>query len=609
MKTFALFLVLLGVISFSAGNYAFAERAPRPPGPPQTPKRSTGGPPTLRTTGTATASLSRDATAQPGQNNAEAAVNWEDWWKANNGYLLEITPSSDTSYLETLDPASDVVRLLAMSAYCEMFEKGIQQIAFDALRGMGDKGRDVLLSIVEGKYTFDKAIKTNVFTPEWYGEAAVRALGYVGGDKAEEALLGLLADKAMNRRFWACDALGRIGKPASLKALEGVLTADSDKFVRSAAAVAIARIGGKDAVAALRKGYSIAKDLTEARAYITLALGYVGACDPSQEVRTDPAITECIRIALADGKPEIRCAAVLALGFLNRPEYFDSILATIEKDGDYQVRTCASAILGKADVPAAEAGRVVTALIKAAREDSEALPKAYACLALSKFRHDNTAYAAIREALQDTGSRDMALISLGLYGNPAAAEDILDIMKKGEHAPSDDAARISLGLLGDEANAPGLVAGYMFLSSPLKLETAAFAIAKSATPDTYVQMLKYLDDVDIYLREGSIKSLMMMRNLTDDSRKAVLAGLTKIEKDPDANNRFLAVVARCAMGDRKALAIALSAMYDKLPVLSAGTVVDHSVNMYHRELTELVNDAMPPMYRIAPCYLGLESDE
>ncbi|MFA4986242.1 MAG: HEAT repeat domain-containing protein [Candidatus Brocadiia bacterium] len=809
---------------------------------------------------------------------------WEDWWTANNGYLLNMSSSGEVVYVSSLDPKKDVPRLLTMFCYRGMFDKGIQEVAVSAIRGMGDIGVDVLISIVEGKYKFDKDTKLSRFNADQYAEAAIAVLGYVGGaraadtvaailvpkradsgtvlaSKADNVLNALVKDKSARKRFLACNALGRIGDQSYLPALENVLDNDSDKFVRSAAAEAIARIGGSSAIDVLRKGLGENRSYYEARTYVAASLGFLGGTDPLEDIRIaaaspdgnvriaaavassyvinkrmevgrdyaslltafisnldreadesvrraiafaattmitrsglfeplkkylsdgrdgavsamfalayaftgDPAalpyltalpveddpiaetgrgyamlylastnklkilrdiiadpspilsscsvvklaqllgeggykelaeqrsvkdpfiqralayvgavcmgkkgleltvkyargrdeaaravafialgirndtdslaelrrwttindkelrkavnigaammsglqLTDSIRIALSDAKEQVRCAAIVSLGNLNRPETLDTILETIEKDSNYRVRAYACAALANVKIPAADTERVVNALIKAAKTDREYMVRGYAAFMLSMFKENRAAFEAVRGVLADknTDAQAMAAFSLGLFGNPSGAGELRALLARYSGTPLACAARIGIGLLGDESNAADLVAEFKYLSRPEDLESSAFAIACSATRYTYADMLARVDDPDIFIREYSIKCLGMMRNLSDDARGAIAEKLAGLEKDNDANVRFYAAIVRYAIGDRNALNTALSAIFEKDFIFPGGTMVDYDYGSYISELSDLVNDTMPKMYRLKPYFWGEGAEE
>ncbi|MFA4986509.1 MAG: HEAT repeat domain-containing protein [Candidatus Brocadiia bacterium] len=866
MKTLVFSLAVLGVIVFSSWEYA---PAPCCPPPPITTSSLRGLP--------LSKSLPLESPSMPPQPDlapsgcyhpkspfdvaiATSYYAWEDWWQANNVYLLEVLLTDDKSYLAALDPRKDVPRLLLMSSYSGMLEKGIQAIAFEALRGMGEPAADVIISIIDKQYVFDKDTKNIRLSIEQYEEAAIRALGYIGNPRAEEVLTRMLKDESMNKRFWACCSLGRLGNPANIPALENSLATDSDKFVRAAAAEAIARIGGATAIASLRRGVAPNKDCYLARAYIAASLGLLASADPVEEMRVacasedaniraaaaislahairkkldlgkdygqllaefianldreadadvrvsmalaaqimcvsseffapfrkylsdnrdpgvraafalaygftgdssalpyltslpvdaDPVVESarasalaCIassdkakiaadltaslspvlaalgilkvseflgeggfdalqgllssgeplisracayafgvnlgvkglaqtrkylrgpdaaaravafialgirgdaaaigeltnwpntedkelrkavdlgiammsmpfadyfKVSLSDAPLQVRCAAVVALGQLNRPELIGPILGMIEKDLSYRVRGYACAALANVKVPPADVERVVNVLITAATTDRECFVRMYAALALSKFKENRPAYDALRRTLGDetTDAAAMAAFSIGLLGNPEATRDIKALLQRGRGTPISCAARIALGLLGDESNAADSMAEFKDLYQTPDMESSAFAIAWSTPGKTYTDMLQHVDNPDFYVREYGIKCFGMMRNLTDEARGKIISKLAEREADVDGTIRFLAAVVRFSMGDRKALKVALSAIYAKDFMFCRSTVVDHEYTMYIAELTELVNDAMPPMYRMKPYFWGDSADE
>ncbi|MFA4986243.1 MAG: HEAT repeat domain-containing protein [Candidatus Brocadiia bacterium] len=809
---------------------------------------------------------------------------WEDWWTANNAYLLNVSSSGETLYVSTLDPKKDVPRLLTLFCYRGLFEKGIQEIAVTALRGMGDNAVDTLISIVEGEFAFDKDTRQSRINTGQYEEAAIRALGYLGGVKAGNAVAAILAprshdsettlaskadsvlnamahEKSARKRFWACEALGRIGDPACLPVLENALNNDSDKFVRACASQAVARIGGSAAIPILRKGLEESKSYYEAKTYVAASLGFLGATDPVEDIRIaaaspdgnirsaaafalayvirkrveagrdyaslltvftgnldreanedvrrsmafsatimvtrselfeplkkyladgrDPAVrtifalayaftgdpaalpvlaglradsdpvvetgrayamlyvitrdkakvvkdiladpspilsacgivkaaellgeggykeiaeqrsvkepiiqralayvgavslgrkgydltaryargrddaaravafvalgirndadaldelrrwsnvsdkelrkavnigtammsglqlTDSIKAALSDAKEQVRCAAIVSLGNLNRPETIDTIMEKIEKDSNYRVRAYACAALANVKIPAADTERVVNTLIKAAKTDREYMVRGYAAFMLSMFKENRAAFETVRCVLADknTDATAMAAFSLGLFGNPSAAGDLRALLLRYRGTPIAGAARIGLGLIGDESNAADLVAEFKYLSRPEDLESAAFAIAKSANRNTYADMLEFVDDPDMFIREYSIKCLGMMRNLSDEARGAIAEKLAKLEADNDANVRFYASVVRYSLGDRNALRGALSAIYEKGFLFPQGLVVDYEYRSYVSELTDMVNETMPNMYRLKPYFWGEGAEE
>ncbi|MFA4986937.1 MAG: HEAT repeat domain-containing protein [Candidatus Brocadiia bacterium] len=815
---------------------------------------------------------------------ATSYFGWEDWWKANNSYFLHMFTSEDKVYVSTLDPQKDVPRLLTMFCYRGLFDKGVQGIAVNAMRGIGDNAVDILISIVEEKYKFEKDVKHSRFNVSQYEEAAIRALGYIGGTKAGDAVAALLMpkrenspttlaskaddvlnrmakDKSMGKRFWACEALGRIGDPAYLPVLENALNNDSDKYVRSAAAEAIARIGGSTAITMLRKGYDESKSYYQAKTYVAASLGFLGSTDPIEDIRVasisedgniraasalalayvirkrldagkdygslltsyihsldretdenvrrsialgatimitksemfepmkkyltdgrDPSVraifalaysftgdptalpyltalpvdadpvaetgrgyavallistskvklatdllsesspilvacgivksaeflgeegfrtiteqrsvkedivqrslayvsavnlgkkgfeqavkytrgreeaaravafvalgirndaealeelkrwekatdkelkksinigtammsglqlADSIKTALSDAKEQVRCAAIVSLGNLNRPETIDTILEKIDKDSNYRVRAYACAALANVKIPPADTERVVNALIKAAKTDKEYMVRGYAAYMLSMFKENRAAFETVRAVVADknTDAAAMAAFSLGLFGNPAGAGDLRALLQKGRGTPIAYAARIGIGLIGDESNAADLIAEFKYLNQTQELESAAFAIARSATRNTYADMLKYVDNEDIYIREYSIKCLGMMKNLSDEARGAIAEKLATLEKDSDGNVRFYAAVVRYSLGDRAALSIALSAIYEKNFQFNDGSVSDNDARTYYAILTDMVNETMPGMYRIKPYFWGEGEEE
>ncbi len=83
---------------------------------------------------------------------------------------------------------------------------------------------------------------------------SAKALGQTGSVAALESLLSASQSDDRFRKHAAVLFLGRIGGPTATKRLELVLTEDSDRFIRAAAADALEQIGSaSDSVAAFRK--------------------------------------------------------------------------------------------------------------------------------------------------------------------------------------------------------------------------------------------------------------------------------------------------------------------------------------------------------------------
>lgn len=136
-------------------------------------------------------------------------------------------------------------------------------------------------------------------------EAAVKALGEIGSD-AEEAVPALIEAVDDDYLAWeAVNALGRIGGESALRALSEALLSDEDMGVRMRAAMALRRIGDRDAVPALIK--ALADEDEYVRVSAAAALGEIG----------DQTASPALEVALGDVSDIVRQAATRALKSIN----------------------------------------------------------------------------------------------------------------------------------------------------------------------------------------------------------------------------------------------------------------------------------------------------
>ncbi len=305
-----------------------------------------------------------------------------------------------------------------------------------------------------------------------------------------------------------------------------------------------------------------------------------------------------LREVLKDGMMQVRAAASVALGSLNRPEQIDTLLEIITKDKDDRTRAYAIAGLLGIRVPKADEAKVIAALIKVLKEDRYYTPRAFAAIVLSKFKDSREAYDGVRLAIDDKENdvKAMAAISLGIFGNPSGAKEIKTVMAQGRGTPLAYSGLIGLGLLGDDSNLDKMITDFEFISQGEEFEAMAFAISRCAKKDTYAQMLKYLENPDVYLREYTVKTFAMMDNLDDDARKEVREKLVPLAKDDDMQVRFFSGITRYALGDKEGLKLVLDTITDNSYYMADRVGVDY------RSLQKLINTSLPAYYRIPPYF-------
>ncbi len=137
---------------------------------------------------------------------------------------------------------------------------------------------------------------------------AVRALGRVQGDRAEQILVGLIADPEPAMRAAAVQALGDLGQRRHAPRATALLD-DPAIIVRASAAAALCQIGDEAAVAALsealfaRDSYYRGSSLWVRRHYVE-AIGCIGRRGAVPALLralddNDPAVSEASLAALA----------------------------------------------------------------------------------------------------------------------------------------------------------------------------------------------------------------------------------------------------------------------------------------------------------------------
>jgi HEAT repeat protein len=112
-----------------------------------------------------------------------------------------------------------------------------------ALGQIGDEGAlSALTQVVTGQGSKKK--KTKSFEEEFVVRSAVRSLGQIGSRSSVSTLISALQDEAnsIETRREAATALGLIGDPTALAALQAAVAANNDPYLSEAARAAIRQI-------------------------------------------------------------------------------------------------------------------------------------------------------------------------------------------------------------------------------------------------------------------------------------------------------------------------------------------------------------------------------
>lgn len=171
--------------------------------------------------------------------------------------------------------------------------------------------------------------------------AAMRGLGYCAGEKgASEVLLASLADPDPWVRYFACQALGKIGCDSAVEAIAARLK-DEAGLVRIAALEALAQLGSEAAWTLLR-GAADAEDPDVRRAAL-VGLG----------ISRRPVAIPLLVAAAQSGDLATQLVALSGLAKFAEPEALRE-LACAGAAQDEQVRSAAVSFLAESQAPAAE---------------------------------------------------------------------------------------------------------------------------------------------------------------------------------------------------------------------------------------------------------------
>ncbi len=371
-------------------------------------------------------------------------------------------------------------------------------------------------------------------------------------------LMRLLCEPHADRRSAAAVALGRIGNDArSAVSLLSQCVLDDECRVRQSAARALGQIGSSDATAVL----ALCKAMSDADATVRLfaawSLGKVG--------QTKPLVALALKEGLRDAEPEVRCQAIRSLGELGPlAKVAIEELGQLLGDPDAQVRRAVVSAVACIDLSAVP-------LLTKALEDSDREVRRLAASLLSGIglaavptllgRSSNAAVgnagsttdaatnsvAELDELLQDTDTtvRERAVSALAGYGPTAIGPLCRALLDSSSEVRRRAAA--SLGRIGNgvELSIPALSQLLDDDDVEVRREVVSTLGRIGSRPELIVAALtRALSDRDAEIRGRSAAAL---RALNREAAPAT-AALALCLIDPEAGVRSRAAAAIGAIG-------------------------------------------------------------
>lgn len=402
----------------------------------------------------------------------------------------------------------------------------VRRQAADALERLGADAKKAVPELVEALKDKDAAVR----------RSAVKALGKIGPEVKEKALVGLIdvladADKEVSRH--AKRNLNRFDLgPAELSLLVTALKSKSAE-VRHFAVGALEKIGppAKEAVPALLAVLKRERDDAELRRNIYQALAKI---DPETQGGLDVLLA-----ALKEEDVVLRKEAVAGLGKIGatsesaREDALNAILDAL-KDEDTEVRLSAVTALGEVGSAAKDAriALITTPRLKEALKDKEASVRLAAVTALgNQGQASKRAVPQLAELLKedDAELRQAVIEALGKLG-PTAKEAVPDLAKMLKFKDLRTEALAALGKLGPDAKAavPQMI---LFLKDE-KFQDQTVEVLAQIGKEAVPELIEALRSRETDLRVGACRAL---EKIGPDAKDAItlLSRLAKSDFSSD----------------------------------------------------------------------------
>jgi HEAT repeat protein len=268
-------------------------------------------------------------------------------------------------------------------------------------------------------------------------------LGRTADEKAVGPLIKALRDENYVVRGAAARALGNLGLPHSLRAIEWIfpLADDEEPFVRKEAQSALARLTSQESLDRIIAGLSHEKPSVRQVAVRLLSA-----------VVTLPDARAAIATALGDSDEDVRQEAVVAIKGMGQGDMEALLLSALWRRDNYRVQAGAVRLLGEMRT-AASLGPLADLLVS---DDvvPEVKKEAAEALASMKSLIDVKAQVAVLES-SDRTAQDRAIKLLGIQGGQEAVEALLRLLKHSDLFVRRQAV-FALGDAGDPRAVPAL---------------------------------------------------------------------------------------------------------------------------------------------------------
>jgi len=300
--------------------------------------------------------------------------------------------------------------------------------------------------------------------------------------KREEMVLVFLAameDPSFEVRTAAAIALGKMGDSSASAVLRKAAENDTHKDVRDSAVIALGMLGLEENVPYLLGILSDREQSTRYRSFAAFGLGMTGGEDTAVLLlrvvngrkKLQPPLIASIYVALgltgsesvlptlregAADHPDhnVRAFAVLSLGRMRDVGSLDAVTRYLRLEKKENMRRSAAITLGK--IATADDSEAINVLERAL-EDSDPLVRHFAAVSLGELSN-----AAIRERLRKRlpkamkEDRPFFALALALAGSNDAGPLVRDALKAERNENLKSGYCIALGIMGDEGAVPQL---------------------------------------------------------------------------------------------------------------------------------------------------------